>query len=199
MDNRTIVLLVGESGVGKSTLARHMTDKYGWKEVVSYTTRPPRTPDEDTHIFVNDAEFDDLMENNNICAYTEFDGYRYCATDKQVDECDIYVIDPDGVEYFYDNYRGRKVPMVVYLEADDRELLINRMKARGDSDEKIYARLLNDEIKFAGFYDILEWAGLDHYTLLVNEYTTINELGVYLDNIREVELQDICREEAKLP
>lgn len=198
MDNRTIVLLVGESGVGKSTLARHMTDKYGWKEVVSYTTRPPRTPDEDTHIFINDAEFDELMENNNICAYTEFDGYRYCATDKQVDECDIYVIDPDGVEYFYDNYKGRKVPMVVYLEGDT-ELCIKRMKARGDSDEKIAARLQNDEIKFAGFYDMLDCIDLDHYFLLVNEYTTINELGVYLEHIREVELQDIRREEMRLP
>ena len=198
MDNRTIVLLVGESGVGKSTLARHMTDKYGWKEVVSYTTRPPRTPDEDTHIFVNDAEFDELMENNNICAYTEFDGYRYCATDEQVNECDIYVIDPDGVEYFYDNYKGRKVPMVVYLEGD-RELLVERMRARGDSDEKIAARLENDAIKFADFYDILDRTDSDHYFVLVNEYTTINELGVYLEHIRYVELQDIRREEAKLP
>lgn len=198
MDNRTIVLLVGESGVGKSTLARHMVDSYGWKEVASYTTRLPRTPDEDTHIFVSDAEFDDFVANNNICAYTEFDGYRYCATDKQVDECDIYVIDPDGVEYFYDNYKGRKVPMVVYLEGE-KELLVNRMKARGDSDEKIKARLANDEIKFAGFYDMLECTGLDHYFLLVDEYTTINELGVYLDNIRNVELQDIRREEMRLP
>lgn len=198
MESRTIVLLVGESGVGKSTLARHMVDKYGWKEVVSYTTRLPRTPDEDTHIFVNDAEFDELMDYNNICAYTEFDGHRYCATDEQVDECDIYVIDPDGVEYFYDNYKGRKVPVVVYLEGD-KELLINRMKARGDSVEKISARLLNDEIKFAGFYDMLNCTGLDHYSLLVDEYTTTNELGVYLENIRYITLQDIRREGAKLP
>lgn len=37
-----IILLVGKSGTGKSTLAKELKDRYGLKELVSYTDRPMR-------------------------------------------------------------------------------------------------------------------------------------------------------------
>ena len=197
MDNRTIILLVGKSGSGKSTLAQHMVEHYGWKEVLSYTTRPPRYPDEATHLFVDDAHFDDLERTENICAYTEFDGHRYGATDTQVDKADIYVIDPDGVEYFLRAYKGRKVPIVVYLKAPD-ELLVKRMKRRGDSEEKIKARIENDKVKFKAcdgeYYT-------DYVIPVVDEGVEIStqELGVHLNAIQFVECDNIHKTEVMLP
>lgn len=197
MNNRTIILLVGKSGVGKSTLAQYMVEHYGWKEVLSYTTRPPRYSDEDTHLFIDDARFDELERTENICAYTEFDGYRYGATDTQVDKADIYVIDPDGVEYFLRSYKGRKVPIVVYLKAPDW-LLIERMRKRGDSEEKIKARIENDKVKFKpcdGEYYT------DYAIPVVDERVEITtaELGVHLNAIRFIEHNNIRKAEVMLP
>ena len=101
MKNKFIVLLMGKSGSGKTTIADVLNKKYGWTSIQSYTTRSPRYPKETGHIFVTDEEFDALGE---MVAYTEFAGARYCATTQQVEENQVYVIDPDGYEYFMKAY-----------------------------------------------------------------------------------------------
>lgn len=151
-----ILLLVGRSGSGKDTVAQYLCDNFGYKKLCSYTTRKIRNDDDlKNHIFVTDEAFDKLMSEENIIAYTEFDGYRYCGTEKQIEENDIYIIDPTGVEFFLNNYKGNKKPVIVYL-ACDWHLCYNRMKRRKDDEDKIRQRMMNDETKFGMFknYDV---------------------------------------------
>ena len=151
MKDKYIVLIVGESGSGKSTICDELTKSYGLKQVKSYTTRPRRSEDGDGHTFISDEEFDKL---ENICAYTYFDNYRYCATREQVDNSDLYIIDPYGVGYFMEKYNGRKIPMAVYVHVD-KDIRRRRMEERGDSILKIKQRMVNDEFAFV---DVNEYA-----------------------------------------
>lgn len=144
MKDKYIVLIVGESGSGKSTICDELNKRYGLKQVKSYTTRPRRSEDEDGHTFISEEEFNKL---ENICAYTYFDNHRYCATKEQVDNADLYIIDPYGIGYFMEKYNGRKIPMVVYIHADKR-IRRKRMKKRGDTTYKIKQRMANDELSF---------------------------------------------------
>ena len=144
MKDKYIVLIVGESGSGKSTICDELTKRYGLKQVKSYTTRPRRSENEDGHTFINDEQFDNL---DDICAYTLFDGHRYCATKEQIDNADLYIIDPKGIEYFMAHYNGRKIPMVVYIHAVDWNRK-KRMIERGDDIESVNRRIKNDEIEF---------------------------------------------------
>jgi guanylate kinase len=138
--NKHIFLIVGESGSGKTTLVNELEKKHGLKQLVSYTTRPRRTPNEQGHIFVTDEEFNTLTD---MVAFTEFNGFRYCATSEQVEECDTYVIDPAGVEYFKASYRGDKIPVMVYVYTH-ANLRAKRMLDRGDSKEGVKERLEHD-------------------------------------------------------
>lgn len=141
---KNIYLIVGPSGVGKTTLVEKLAADHGLKQVESYTTRQPRYPGESSHIFVSDKEFDKLGE---MVAYTEYNGARYGVTSDIIDTYDLYVIDPFGVEYMLERYHGCKGVVVIWLLAESNEIRA-RMKARGDSKEQIDKRLAVDAKAF---------------------------------------------------
>lgn len=142
--SETIALFVGPSGSGKTTVADVMCSKYQMKQIYSYTTRPPRSADEIGHVFVSDEEFDELED---YVAYTEFNGHRYCATTEQVEDCDIYVVDVDGIQYFKAAYNGDKIPVVFYFDVP-QTVLQQRMMQRGDDGLAVFKRLSHDKEKF---------------------------------------------------
>ena len=142
--SKTIALLVGPSGSGKTTVADALSKKYGLQQIYSYTTRPRRTQDEIGHVFLNEEEFDELKD---YVAYTEFNGHRYCATAEQVEECDLYVVDVDGIQYFKAAYNGDKIPVVFYFDVPPA-VLQQRMVQRGDNKMEVLQRLSHDKAKF---------------------------------------------------
>ena len=137
-----LFLLVGKSASGKTTIANILEEQYGYKQVNSYTTRKPRYDGESGHIFVSKEEFDGLGE---LAAYTFYNGNEYGTTFEQLAQCDIYVIDPAGVDTLLDNKNKiNRMISIIYFDANVYNR-INRMINRGDSDMAIISRLLNDE------------------------------------------------------
>lgn len=176
-----IVLIVGESGSGKSEICGYLENNYRLKEVKSYTTRPKRNGNDNSHIFVTNEEFDNL---NDVIAYTEYNGYKYCATEQQIEECDTYIIDPDGIDYFLEEYNGSKIPMVVHIYAPT-ELRRKRMLHRGHNMGAIETRLEIDAEKFANVrsYAIFTYVNADD---ALNDVIEIGE-DIYDTFFREEE------------
>ena len=138
--NKPLFLFCGRSASGKTTIANLLEEKYGYKQVQSYTTRRPRYEGETGHIFVTKEEFDALGE---LAAYTLYNNNEYGTTFKQLEECDIYVIDVPGVETLLQKEIDRPI-VVIYFDTT-AYTRINRMLNRGDCDTQIVARLLQDE------------------------------------------------------
>lgn len=145
VDDNILVLLVGKSGAGKTTLENRLVKNFGFRGTKSYTTRPRRCEGEDSHIFISEEEFNAL---ENKVAYTEFNGYKYCATKEQLDNASVYVVDPDGVEALMKNYDRNF--FIVFLDVN-RQLCEKRMKERGDDSNAIKTRLDSDEKIFEPF------------------------------------------------
>ncbi len=152
---KNIILLMGESGSGKTTLSRLLQIQHGWHDISSYTTRPPRHAGELGHIFITDEEFDQINPED-MCAFTTFNGYRYCATCAQADNADIYVIDPAGVIAFKDRYKNRRNPITIYLKTS-MKCRYDRMLSRGDSHDAVMSRLKHDETAFKTAQDIADY------------------------------------------
>lgn len=154
--SKGIYLFVGESGNGKTTVVDELERLYNLKPIQSYSTRPKRHENETGHVFVSEDDFDQLKD---LVAYTKFNGYRYCATFEQVETNELYVIDPTGIDYFKNHYCGYKTPYIIYIYASLKER-IERMKKRGDSDNQILQRIVNDCGAFRDMdklYDVAVW------------------------------------------
>lgn len=139
------ILLVGASGSGKNTIQEYLVQKYGLKPLISYSTRIKRYPDECTHTFITEDEYEAIKETSNIIAYTYYQNNHYFATEQQLEESDIYIIDTNGIKYLKEH---SDIPFVVfYLDVSELER-ISRMKNRGDSTKQIQERLAIDRKEF---------------------------------------------------
>lgn len=158
---KNIFLIVGCSGSGKTTITEQLEQKYGLKSIQSYTTRQPRYDGETGHIFISDEEFDKLTD---MVAYTEFAGNRYCATAEQVENNDLYIIDPKGVDFFMKAYKGSKTPKIIFISSNlttRYERMVGRAETKGKSHqeaiESSLTRIVNDAEEFYDYIQGQAW------------------------------------------
>lgn len=156
---KNIYLIVAPSGAGKTCIVKELEKKYGLKQLMSYTTRPPRYKGEQGHIFVTDIQFNKL---NDIAAYTKFCGYRYCTTAQQIEESDLYVIDPNGIRNMKQCYRGKKHIKVIYINVD-MKTRYERMKKRAEAGGMTYQEAVNNALERIK-NDVTEFYGYIHHT-----------------------------------
>ena len=149
------IMIIGRSGSGKDTLARILTEKYGYRQLFSTTTRPRRTPTEDTHVFVTEEEANTMTDR---VAETVINGYQYFATKGQLEESDIYVIDPRGLDCVCKN--APDIPLyVVYVEASQDTRLARAKSRAADAElaEKIfYSRQADEDAQFSDFETVIK-------------------------------------------
>lgn len=126
-----MICVLGRSGAGKDTLAMRIEEKYGLDRVISYTTRPKRQGETGTHIFVTKEEADRLTDR---AAETKIGEYEYFTTEDQIDTCDIYVIDPIGLDQLTKKFPDRTF-LAVYVASDPAEAR-NHAIIRGKSEKE---------------------------------------------------------------
>lgn len=141
------ILLIGASGSGKNTVQDYLVQKHGLKPLLSYTTRNKRFPEENTHTFVTEKEYETIKQQEKIIAYTYYNGNHYFATEKQLEESDIYIIDTDGIEYLKNH---STIPFITFFLEVSELNRFNRMRDRGDPEADIQERLSYDRKTFTG-------------------------------------------------
>ena len=155
MSNHKLFCIMGETASGKDTLTKKLCEDTGMKAIVSYTTRPRRTNEGDTHIFVDDSVYEQMKDN--LAAYTEINGFRYWTTIEQIYDNDIYIIDPNGLETL-ENLGIEDIDLCsIYINVP-LEVRLERALYRGDSLEDFFSRNKSEmrqfiQMKAAGGFD----------------------------------------------
>lgn len=149
------LLIMGRSGVGKSTLANYLTKYHGLKQLDSYTTRPMRVENETGHTFITEKEVQGILEEEGCVAKTTINGYLYFATKKQVEDCDIYLIDPHGLKSLLKAMPDTQF-MIVYVTADLHKRIqysIERSDNPEEEEKVIKERIASEDAQFDRFED----------------------------------------------
>lgn len=155
MSNHKLFCIMGETASGKDTLTKKLCEDTGMKVIVSYTTRPRRTNECDTHIFVDDSVYDQMKDN--LAAYTEINGFRYWTTIEQIYDNDIYIIDPNGLETL-ETLGLEDIDLCsIYINVPI-DVRLERALYRGDSLEDFFSRNKSEmkqfvQMKAAGGFD----------------------------------------------
>lgn len=147
-----MIAIVGESGGGKSSVAKALAEEHGYKNVITYTTRPMRPGEIDgvDYHFVDESIFDKMRDS--LCLEANYRGWRYGADINDLKDDSVIVLTPSGLR----ELKRRKIRfMSVYINVPRRDRLIQLLK-RGDDIEEAYRRSLSDVGQFDGVEDEVE-------------------------------------------
>lgn len=94
----TLLCIMGKTACGKDSLVNKLSERTGLKSITSYTTRPRRENEGNTHIFVNEDDYNQMYEAGIVAAFTQIGAYKYWTTIDQLEDADLYIIDYEGVK-----------------------------------------------------------------------------------------------------
>ena len=108
-----IIVLLGASGSGKSTLENEISKRFGYKKIVSYTTRRPRVGevlDVDYH-FISNEKFEKMIQQDLFAEYDEYSQNRVYGTVKEdyQNGNKIVVLTPNGLRQLKKNCPNEKI------------------------------------------------------------------------------------------
>lgn len=182
-----IIVLLGASGSGKSTIENELATHHGFNKIVSYTTRSPRDGEvngKDYH-FINNETFEQMLGDGFFAEHEEYSQNRLYGTVKYdyVDptENKVVVLTPNGLRQLKKNNLDENI-FSVLVEANlgtRVKRYIDRCgvdKFNFDDKNEIAARVERDFGAFMGVENEVDMI------LLNNEGTDIQDLVAEIIN-----------------
>ena len=150
-----MIILVGESACGKSSIEKVLVNKYGYDKTVSYTTRPPRDGEIDgvDYNFITEDEFIEKNRSGYFVEIGAYNGWFYGTTKKQYTDKTVCVLTPHGLRQIQKKLKDENVNICsFYINVPRRDRLIQILKRGDDIDESI-RRNQSDVGQFDGIED----------------------------------------------
>lgn len=151
-----MVVLVGESASGKSSIERYLVDVYGYNKIVSYTTRPAREGEVDgvDYHFISVEQFYKLKAEGFFAETASYREWNYGVAKEDCTDDKVVVLTPHGLR------QVSKIPNIsvtsFYINVPRRDRLIKILQ-RGDDIEEAYRRSLSDVGQFDGIGDEVDY------------------------------------------
>ena len=133
---KPMIILVGPSAVGKTTVANLLVEKYPdrFAFVRSVTTRPSRFEGDTEYIYINQDEYDELVENDGLLEYATYAEFSYGTPRSEIVRIEaewktpLLVLNIEGVKSLRKK-DDLKVYAIYFYE--DLNLLETRLYERG--------------------------------------------------------------------
>ena len=143
-----MIVLLGESASGKTTLEKMLCDRYGLRKITSYTTRPMRPNETDgvDYHFLSEEAFMKKLENHEFAEhYTAGNRWQYAIAREDCTDDRICVLTPEGLRQVQ-RMDDMNITSVYIKSA--RQVREERLARRGDDPEEIRRRFITDAEDF---------------------------------------------------
>lgn len=151
-----MIVIMGESASGKSSIEKTLVNDYGYTKLVSYTTRQPRVGEVngiDYH-FISVEKFHELKNKGFFAETAVYNGWHYGTAKEDCTNDKIAVLTPHGFRQI------KKFPEIkitsFYIDVPRRDRLIKILE-RQDNIEEAYRRNLSDVGMFDGIADEVDY------------------------------------------
>ena len=157
-----MIVLVGESCSGKTTLAEYIAENTNFEKLVTCTTRPIRPNEKDgvDYIFLSTEKFREMERKNEFFETAKYNNWHYGTPKTPFLTNKITVLSPPGLRKLKQRSDISEPIVSIYLHISCRSRLIKALR-RGDDIEEAYRRSVSD----VGMFDGIE-----------------NEVDIVLDN-----------------
>lgn len=149
-----MIVIMGKTASGKTTVVNRLIRDFGMKQVVTYTTRPKRVGESTgkTYHFVTQEVFKKQIKEGFYAewkSYDTVDGTWYYGTAKEdilnADDNTLIILTPSGYKDIT-AYLGYK-PKSIYICSENR-VIQNRLLKRGDDNREVARRIAQDNKDF---------------------------------------------------
>lgn len=155
-----IVVLVGESASGKSSIAKIIEERYpSFSKIIPYTTRPMRTNEKDgeEYHFISENEFSKMEDDGMFLECAKYRNWSYgsAKNDYKDSKNHVVILTPHGCRLLK-RWAKKNIANIdvlsIYLNVDRRSRMKQLLDRYDDIDEA-YRRNLSDVGQFDGFED----------------------------------------------
>lgn len=151
-----MIVLIGESASGKSSIEKYLVDNCGYNKIVSYTTRQPREGEVngvDYH-FITKSQFRRLKEQDFFAETAIYNDWYYGVAKRDCTDDKVAVLTPHGLRQVS---KIKEINVTsFYINVPRRDRLIKILQ-RGDNIEESYRRNLSDVGQFDGVWDEVDY------------------------------------------
>lgn len=172
-----MIILLGKTASGKDTIQQYLIKNYGYKKLITYTTRPMR-PGEKQNVhyhFITEEEFYEKISHGFFLEHkvyhTEFGDWYYGSSKedyRKADDKTIVILTPQGYLDLLWEEKGIKHD-AIYIKCSIEEIK-KRLLKRGDDCREAERRIAADINDFQFVENIVD-------RIVINEDKSIEEVA----------------------
>lgn len=151
-----MLVILGKTSSGKDKTVSELISQYGFKKLITYTTRPMRPNEQQdiTYHFVSEDDFHKKINTDFFAEWksydTEFGTWYYGTALEDLNKADdktVIILTPEGYRDIIKKLSNK--PKSVYIYANNSTIK-ERLVIRGDNKEEAQRRLEHDNTDFKG-------------------------------------------------